>query len=73
VLNILLNYHLKKTKPLSEYHKEAVYIVNIVGGIEIFSLGSDGANICATWAFKKLAGDGISVVAVPLATEREKL
>jgi len=39
----------------------------------IFSLGSDGANICATWAFKKRAWDGIFVVAVRLATEREKL
>jgi hypothetical protein len=36
-LNILLNSHLKKTKPLSQEQKEAVCIVNIVGGIEIFS------------------------------------
>ena len=34
-------YHLKKTKPLSEAQKEAVCIVNMVRGIEIFSLGSE--------------------------------
>jgi hypothetical protein len=73
VLNILLNYHLKKTKPLSEYHKEAVCIVNTIGGIERFSLGSDGQNMFATWAFNNRAGDGISVVPLRLATEREKL
>jgi hypothetical protein len=42
-------------------------------GIEIFSLGSDEAKIVATGAFNNLAGNGISVVALPLATEREKL
>jgi hypothetical protein len=45
----------------------------MVRGIEIFSVGSDEAKIVATWAFKNLAGNGISVVPVPLATEREKL
>ncbi len=70
-MNILLNYHLKKTKPLSQEQKEAVCIVNIVGGIEIFSLCSDEANILATSACNSLARDGISVVAVPLVTSRK--
>jgi hypothetical protein len=50
-----------------------VCIVNIVGGIEIFSLSSEPAKIVATEAFNNLARNGISVVALPLATEREKL
>jgi hypothetical protein len=66
-------YHLKKTKPLSEAQKEAVCIVNMVRGIKIFSLGSDGSNIFATWAFNSRVKDGISVVPMPQATEREKL
>ena len=41
-------YHLKKTKPLSEAQKEAVCIVNMVRGIKVFSLGSDGSNILMT-------------------------
>jgi hypothetical protein len=45
----------------------------MVRGIEIFSLGSDEAKIVATWAFNNLARNGISVVPVRLATQREKL
>ena len=66
-------YHLKKTKPLCEAQKEAVCIVNMVRDIKIFSLSSDGRNICATWAFNKLERDGISVVPMPEATKGEKL
>jgi len=42
--------------------------------MEIFSLGSgDEAKIVATWAFNNLGGNGISVVPVRLARQREKL
>jgi hypothetical protein len=37
-------------------------------GIKIFSLGSEPTKIVAPWGFNNLAGDGISVVPVPLAT-----
>jgi hypothetical protein len=36
--------------------------------MEIFWLGSDEGNILGSWAFNSRAGDGISVVAVPLVT-----
>jgi hypothetical protein len=42
-------------------------------GIEIFSLGSDEAKIVGAWAFNNLGGNGISVVPVRLARQREKL
>jgi hypothetical protein len=37
-------------------------------GKEIFSSGSDGPNIFATWAFNNQKRDGIPVVAMRLAT-----
>jgi hypothetical protein len=37
-------------------------------GIEVFSLGSEGQNIFATWAFNNRARDGIRVVPVRVAT-----
>ncbi|WP_445245707.1 hypothetical protein, partial [Microcoleus sp. OTE_8_concoct_300] len=61
-------YHLKKTKPLSEAQKEAVCIVNMMRGIEIFSLRSGPGNIVATWEFNNLARDRIGVLALPLVT-----
>ena len=60
--------YLKKTKPLSEAQKEAVCIVNMILGIDIFLLGSEGPNIFATWAFKKRERDGIPVVSLRLLT-----
>lgn len=42
------SYHLKKIKPLSEAQKEAVCIVNMVRGTEIFSLGSEPTKIVVT-------------------------
>ncbi len=67
------SYHVKKTKPLFEAQKEAVCIVNMVRGIEVWSRSSEPGNIFPTWAFNNLARDGISVVPVPQATERKKL
>jgi hypothetical protein len=61
-------YHLKKTKPLSEAQKEAMCIVNIVRGIELWSSSREPANIFATWAFNNRERNGIWVVPVPLAT-----
>jgi hypothetical protein len=56
--------YLKKTKPLSEAQKEAVCIVNIIRGIDIFSLGSDRANIFATWAFNNRDRNPIPLVSL---------
>ncbi|MEG4535600.1 hypothetical protein, partial [Microcoleus sp. D2_18a_D3] len=43
----------------------------IVSGIEIFSLGSEGANILATWAFNKRVRDGIGLVQLRLLTDKK--
>jgi hypothetical protein len=40
----------------------------MVPDIELFSIGSEGPNILATWAFNKRDRDGIRVVPVPVAT-----
>ena len=53
--------------------KRGAFVSRLPIDIKIFSLSSDGRNICATWAFNKLERDGISVVPMPEATKGEKL
>jgi hypothetical protein len=66
-------YHLKKTKQLPEAQKEAVCIVKMVPGIELWSRGSGPASILATRAFNNRTRDGTGVVPLRLGTQREKL
>ena len=46
-------------------------IVNIVGGIELLSKGTNGQNILATWVFNNLAEDGIGLVVLGQVTQGE--
>jgi len=61
-------YHLKKTRLLSEAQKNAMYMVNIVRGIELLSSSSEQENIVATWAFNNPPRDITAVVAVGFST-----
>jgi len=79
VYSILLNQKLNTLVKLGKFFKalkplkqrllnQRSFGLNIVPGIEIFSSGSNGPNIFATWAFNNRKRDGIPVVAMRLAT-----
>jgi hypothetical protein len=61
-------YHLKKTSLLSQAQKEAMYMVNIVRGIELLASSTEPENIVTTWAYNNPPRDITAVLEVGFST-----